>query len=105
MSNRAQDHSTTDGVSLPAANHVAVRTWTAQRRRSLAKLLLSGLTFAKAADRLGVPRGSVCWATARWGIGRAPAPKLQLKGRPARYREKTWDEQLTERWADRRKAA
>lgn len=81
--------------------------WTDARKRQLAKLLSEGLTFAQAAKRLGLPRGSICWATARFGIGREPAPNLQPKGRPKTYRKRTddWELMLTERWADRRKAA
>lgn len=81
--------------------------WNAARRRQLAALLDAGLSFTQAAKRLGCSRGSVCWQTARHGIGRDPAPTLQPKGRPATYRKRIddWEAMLTERWADRRKAA
>ncbi|MGA0604928.1 helix-turn-helix domain-containing protein [Phenylobacterium sp. VNQ135] len=83
--------------------------WNATRRRKLAVLLSAGLSFSQAAKRLGCSRGSVCWQTARHGIGRAPDPKLQPSGeppkRPSHNRRTDWNECLVERWADRRKAA
>ena len=74
-------------------------TWTPERRIKLEALLADGYSFAQAAKRLGVPRGSVCWATARYGINRAPDPNVQPDGRE----EQSWETRLTERWADRKK--
>lgn len=76
-------------------------TWTPERRLALARLLSVGLSYAQAAKRLNVHRGSVCWATARYGIGREPANLSRAKGRTDLWTA----ERLTERWADRRRAA
>lgn len=60
-------------------------------------MLHDGLSFSRAAKRLGVNRGSVSWATARYGINREPADLY----RPPL--ETDWEARLTERWADRRR--
>lgn len=76
-------------------------TWTLDRRAALATLLATGSSFGQAAKALGLARGSVCWATARYGIGR---PAADLSRATGRLRE-DWESRLTERWADRRRAA
>lgn len=76
--------------------------WTLERRCRLSSLLIAGLSYSQAASVLGVPRGSVCWATARYGIGRAPMNTSRATGQ----RAEDWSEdRLTQRWADRRKVA
>lgn len=76
--------------------------WGLERRLRLSRLLIVGLTYSQAAKVLGVARGSVCWATARYGIGRPAADTSRATGR----RAEDWSEgRLTERWADRRRAA
>lgn len=80
-------------------------TWTEARRADLTALLAAGLSFAKAAQRLGVARGSVCWATARFGIGREPANLSRATGRPIGRPALHDERNLTERWADRRRTA
>lgn len=81
-------------------------TWTPERRVEAERLLTSGATRQAVADALGLDRGSVCWAAARFGLGRAPDPKLQPRGRPKTYRKRLddWEAMLTERWTDRRRA-
>lgn len=76
--------------------------WTPERRMRLSRLLSAGMTYSQAAKALRLPRGSVCWATARYGIGRPQADTSRATGQ----RAEDWSEdRLTERWADRRKAA
>lgn len=72
-------------------------TWTPERRNRLSSLLIVGLSYAQAARNLGVSRGSVCWATARYGIGRKAANLSRATGR----QRGGWEERLTESWADR----
>lgn len=91
-------------ASASAELSAAVRprpVWTPERRAHLSRLLSDGLSFGKAAKALGVARGSVCWATARYGIGRAAADLSRATGQ----RAEDWSEaRLTHRWADRRAA-
>lgn len=76
--------------------------WTLERRCYLSSLLVIGLTYSQAAKVMGLPRGSVCWATARYGIGRPAADTSRATGQ----RAEDWSEdRLTQRWADRRKVA
>jgi len=92
-------------AGLNAVPSAAERTWTDERRAQLAALLGVGLSFGQAAKRLGVARGSVCWATARYGIGREPDDTIQPESR-RHARDDRWDDsKLIERWAGRRKAA
>jgi hypothetical protein len=87
-------------AAIAAKRHRPV--WTPERRCRLSRLLIDGLSYGKAAKVLGVPRGSVCWAAARYGIQRAPADTSRATGQRA---EDWFDARLTERWADRRGAA
>jgi hypothetical protein len=85
--------------SAPRLTNRKPKTWDRDQRIALASLLRGGQTYRQAAKTLGVHPGSVCWATARYGIGRPAANLSRATGHAA----EGWTEaKLTQRWADRK---
>ena len=91
-----------NATAEPSAAERKRPTWTTARRQAASDLIAAGLTFAQVAQRLGVARGSVCWASREFGL-RPGGAHVPSPSRASGIGRLDWDEsRLTERWADRR---
>lgn len=84
--------------------------WTLGVKRRLKRYLHAGLSYAEIGTLLGVSRGSVSAAVARFGLSMTVTQQREWRQRQAwerakhgrRSTEKDWDSKLVETWAERK---
>jgi transposase-like protein len=79
--------------------------WTEDTKAAVRRLIANGATHAEAARALGMTRDVISSGVRRYGLKPGSEPAKDDRARADRIGDRWTEKRLTERWADRRRAA